>query len=280
MSAAPSHLPSHVEDLSPATAGPFEGAHWYDLADPTHFWMRWRLSEARRILQTAQVPTNSALLVLDVGGGVGVARAQLETVTAWRVDLAELDTGALTRSRAGRGRTLHYDILEQSPSLQGHYDVVVLFDVLEHIHDTEPFLRALAGHLKPGGHLLINVPALPRGHSRYDDAVGHIRRYSKASLCAELPPGMDVVDVRYWGMGLIPLLFARKAWLDTAGRRLTRDETLQAGFRSPGPIGSGLLDHLMRREQRQRRGVPIGTSLMLCATTSCGPSAPAMSRNG
>ena len=49
---------------------------------------------------------------------------------------------------------------------------------------------------------------------------------------------IEVVDLRYWGMGLLPLLFARKAWLQTVARNQSRDETLRRGFQAPGPIGS------------------------------------------
>ena len=71
--------------------------------------------------------------------------------------------------------------------------------------------------------------------------------------------------MRYWGMGLVPMLFARKAWLGTVGRNQSRDHTLQSGFRSPGPVGSGLVSLLMRSEQRILDPSPLGTSLLLGA---------------
>ncbi len=114
--------------------------------------------------------------------------------STWTVDLGELDATALRHSRPGRGRTLHYDVTERRAELAGAYDVIVLFDVLEHIEHTAPFIDALLWHLKAGGHLLINVPALPRAQSRYDEAAGHVRRYTRATLPAELPGDMDVLE--------------------------------------------------------------------------------------
>ncbi len=257
-------MPPHVEVLSPQVVLPFEGAHWYDLADEQHPWMRWRAAEALDVLRRCGVPLERSLRALDVGGGIGTARGQLEAATAWTVDLGELDATALRQSRPGRGRTLHYDVTERRAELAGAYDVIVLFDVLEHIEHTAPFIDALLWHLKAGGHLLINVPALPRAQSRYDEAAGHVRRYTRATLPAELPGDMDVLELRYWGMGLLPALFARKAWLETAGRRLDREAVLRRGFAAPGPIGSGLLRALMAAERRAP-GAPAGTSLLLCA---------------
>ena len=75
---------------------------------------------------------------------------------------------------------------------------------------------------------------------------------------------MDVLALRYWGLGLLPALFARKAWLDTIGRKLDREEVLRRGFAAPGPIGSGLLRALMTAERRAP-GAPAGSSVLLLA---------------
>ena len=78
---------------------------------------------------------------------------------------------------------------------------------------------------------------------------------------------VEVLDIHYWGLGMVPLLYARKAWLETVGRNQSREETLRRGFQAPGPIGSGLLSLLMKAEQSTGAGanVPLGTSLLLAA---------------
>ena len=258
-------MPAHVEVLSPQTVQLFDGASWYGMADADHFWMRWRLAEALRMLDAAGLSPQEPLRALEVGGGVGVLRCQLEAATAWTVDLGELDTTALAHSAAGRGRTLHYDILERRPELHEAYDAIVLFDVLEHIENTAPFVDALFWHLRPGGLLFVNVPALSSGYSRYDEVIGHVRRYSKETLRAELPDGVSVVGLRHWGMGLVPLLFARKGWLATGGRNSTSEATVRAGFKSPNRLASRAIDLLMSAELRTLDPAPVGTSLMMLA---------------
>jgi 2-polyprenyl-3-methyl-5-hydroxy-6-metoxy-1,4-benzoquinol methylase len=85
--------------------------------------------------------------------------------------------------------------------------LVVLFDVLEHIADTQSFLTALLAHLKPQGWVLINVPALQSLYSHYDEIVGHFRRYNRQTLVAEFrQKPLELADIRYWGMSLVPVL--------------------------------------------------------------------------
>src|SRR6185295_12158294 len=97
-----------------------------------------------------------------------------------------------------------------------------------------------------GGHLLINVPALQGLFSAYDIAAGHVRRYDRRSLAAEFA-GHDfrVLDVRYWGLSLVPLLFLRKLVL--RGSR-PAEETIRSGFRPPGRLTNAVLQSLMHVE--------------------------------
>jgi 2-polyprenyl-3-methyl-5-hydroxy-6-metoxy-1,4-benzoquinol methylase len=257
------HLRAHVEVLSPGVELGFDGGHWYDVSGPDHFWMQWRLAAACRAVADAGVPLDAPLRVLEVGGGVGTLRAQLEAATAWTVDTTELDPVALTHVRPGRGRTLHYDVMDRRAELHHAYEALVLFDVLEHIGEPAPFLDALLWHLRPGGWLLVNVPALPSAHSRYDDAVGHFRRYSAASLRAELAAtGVEVGTVRAWGLSLVPALYVRKVVLALAGERWATDDVVQRGFAPPNRSANRALAALGRAERALCGAPRVGTSLL------------------
>ena len=262
----PDGLGAHVEVLSPGVSVGFDGGRWYDVSGPDHFWTRWRLAVARDVVAAAGVALDAPMRVLEVGGGIGTLRAQLEEVTAWTVDTTELDPFALAHVPPGRGRTLHYDVADRRPEFDHAYDAVVLFDVLEHVHDPAPFLEALAWHLRPGGWLMVNVPALPSAHSRYDDAVGHIRRYSPAGLRAELAvTGTELLALRAWGLTLVPALYLRKAALALAGDRCSTDAIVQRGFAPPGRWanrGFAALGHL---ERALPGSSPLGSSLLAVA---------------
>jgi SAM-dependent methyltransferase len=65
---------------------------------------------------------------------------------------------------------------------EGTFDTAIMVDVLEHIEDDEATLRTLFRLLKPGGKLLIFVPALPVLYGAVDAHIGHFRRYTRGSL--------------------------------------------------------------------------------------------------
>ena len=80
------------------------------------------------------------------------------------------------------------------------YDGLFLLDVLEHVHNPAAFLDISLTHLKLGGFFLINVPTPGWLIGRYDQALGHHKRYQLDELIAELPcNGISISEVGYWG---------------------------------------------------------------------------------
>jgi SAM-dependent methyltransferase len=236
-------------------------AEWYELADARHFWLEWRLAALLRQLVRVGLRRDRRLRVLDIGGGTGVVRQQLEACSEWTIDVTDLHPSALRNTRPGRGRNLCYDVREARPQFLDAYDAVILFDVLEHIEPTLPFLAAAARHLRPGGHMLVNVPALGWLFSAYDRAAGHLRRYDRASLCAETTgTGLVVVDLAYWGLLMVPLLLARRLALSGSA---SPSEIIRRGFSPPGRLAHGLLRSLMRVELSSWPRPPLGTSLLM-----------------
>ncbi len=77
------------------------------------------------------------------------------------------------------------------------YDTLLYIDVLEHIEDDAAEMARAAGHLKPGGHLVVLSPAHQWLYTPFDRAIGHFRRYTKASLRAAAPPGVVPVRLDY-----------------------------------------------------------------------------------
>src|SRR5262245_36632129 len=103
-----------IEQLSVAPESGFPG-DWYDLNSAEHFWFRWRIEAALRQFRQCGLPLDAPLRVLDVGGGKGVLRDQVEARTAWTVDLVELNRAALESAAPGRGRHLYYDVRDERP---------------------------------------------------------------------------------------------------------------------------------------------------------------------
>lgn len=78
------------------------------------------------------------------------------------------------------------------------FDSVLCVNVLEHIKDHRTALANLAAALRPGGHLLLLVPAFGFLYNDLDRLAGHVRRYTKTSLVAALPDGVDLVEAGYF----------------------------------------------------------------------------------
>lgn len=253
---------NQIEIISPLQSHAFLES-WYDLSDESHFWFKWRFAALLRQFHDLNFPLREKLKVLDVGCGTGVLRSQLEAATAWTVDATDLDYNALRRMKPGRGRTLYYDIFGENPKLKESYDAVLLFDVLEHIEQTQPFVKALLSHLKVGGFLLVNVPALQFLHSRYDDIAGHVRRYDLETLQDELRGfNMAIIDVRYWGLANVPLLLLRKLWLSLSPDR-KNEEIIQQGFDPPSPWVNKLLLRIMKSELKLTSRPSLGSSVLM-----------------
>ncbi len=256
---------SSVERISDSPPASFT-AEWYDLAAADHFWFQWRFRVLHELICNAGLPTNEPLAVFDVGGGHGVLRAQIERATAWSVDIADLNPAGLERCGPGRGRLLYYDITEQRSPFTGSYDVALLMDVIEHIEDPIPFLRAVLNHLKPGGVLLVNVPALRICMSDYDVAAGHFRRYRINDLTRELrSAGATIIDARYWGLSMVPLLLLRKAVLALGRGRVN---IIQTGFHPPSHAAHQVLRGIMAVESKFLRRPVLGTSVLAAARKS------------
>jgi SAM-dependent methyltransferase len=247
-----------IEFLSPVAETLFPN-DWYSYADASHFWMQWRLAVTLQLCGRVGIPQGHPLLALDIGGGAGQFRNQLENRTSWRVDLTDLNLPALRMAEPARGRTMYYDVTRMQQPLTGSYDVCFLYDVIEHLNEPRALLVAGMAHLRPGGHLFVNVPALQALFSAYDTAAGHLRRYSRGALAAELAglPG-ELAAIRYWGLGLVPVIALRSL---VVGQR-PEENTIRKGFEPPNQAAHRALKALMWAELRLARNPPLGTSVM------------------
>ena len=162
----PSHYaPSHDDVLA-------------GLADAVNY-NRWLFERARPYLGGH---------VLDAGAGIGTfsaLAAEVAEVTALEPDPVFADA---LRSRFGDRVTVVEADVEtlETADLADRFDAIICFNVLEHVADDVAALARFRSVLRPGGRLLLLVPAHPVLGSRFDRAVGHVRRYTKPRLAAAL----------------------------------------------------------------------------------------------
>src|SRR5947209_14072283 len=146
--------------------------------DEHHWWYRGRRKIVRAELDRLPLPAGAR--VLDAGCGSGRTLEELQPYG--EVFGVELDPEAagVARSR-GRGE-VHIGRLEEMPWEAATFDLITCLDVLEHTPDDRTTLRELRRVSKPGGWLLITVPAYQALWSLHDEANHHFRRYNRRML--------------------------------------------------------------------------------------------------
>lgn len=173
--------------------------------DAEHWWFAARRDVVASLIRRCVRPPAGARL-LEVGCGTGGNLSMLGQFG--RLDAVELDDGAraLAAERSGiavRPGGLPDDL---PPECDG-YDMVVLLDVLEHVHADQHALAALRRRLRPGGKLVLTVPAYPWLWSRHDETHHHHRRYTAGVLGDRLAAaGYRVVTMSYFNTLLFPLI--------------------------------------------------------------------------
>ena len=255
-------LPDNIQIISSLNGFSFIKT-WYDLSNESHFWMQWRVVAFQNQASAVNIPLKEKLKGIEVGCGHGVLRRQIKQITNWSIDGAELDFDALKRNPAGEDKLYLYDITEKNKNFAGKYDFLFIYDVLEHNKDIQPFLNACAFHMKKNGFLFVNVPACQFLHSAYDTAQGHYKRYTKKVLFKELMDnGFKILDIRYWGFFLTPLLVIRKC---ITSEKQSPESIITKGFNPPSPQINSLLKGLMKFETTLFKKPPVGTSVMAIA---------------
>lgn len=147
----------------------------------------------RYLLSLIRGEMRQGLRVLDIGAGIGTFAKALRDV-GHNVLCFEPDPRQADHLRSS-GLPVVKGLEELQPST---FDFIYSLNVLEHIEDDLNTLRRWFHLLKPGGRMLVYVPAFQLLYSSMDRKVGHFRRYTKNGLMAKLrAAGFKVVSARY-----------------------------------------------------------------------------------
>jgi SAM-dependent methyltransferase len=155
--------------------------------------------------------------VIEYGAGAGTVSAQLAGLAA-RLTLVEPSSNLVGILRRRFEAQPLVEVIDAS--LESHVvtlqdnsvDAIVMVNVLEHIEDDRDAARHLVRALKPGGKLLIFVPAMQVLMSRLDEIHGHFRRYHRAELIEKVEAaGARVLKCRYFDLiGFLPWLLLNR----------------------------------------------------------------------
>ncbi len=231
-----------------------EGRHW---------WFLGRRRLFLRLLEQ-QIPLRDRPVeLLDFGCGTGAFLEHLERFGTVRAVDADPSAVAFCHAR-GRSEVQLAPPGAPLPFPDGAFDAVTTLDVIEHIDDDVAALAELRRVLRPGGRLLVAVPAFTFLWGVQDEVSHHRRRYTAGSLRAALAAAGFAVDrTSYFNTILFPPIAAVRV-----GRRLLRRPgSRQSDFEvGPAALNRGL-GAVFGAEAGivARRDLPFGVSLLALA---------------
>ena len=127
------------------------------------------------------------------------------------VDAMEMDVGACEYAEKTTGFHVKVGSLPANVPFNTKYDLICMFDVLEHVEDAAGALARLASMLEPGGKIVVSVPAYMWLWSDHDVVLHHFRRYSRPRLRADLTAaGLRVQKLSYFNTALVPAAAAAR----------------------------------------------------------------------
>lgn len=186
---------------------------------------------------------------LDAGAGTGSYAASLDQPTVW-FDTGPVDPGGVRAST------------DAVPFATSSIGTVLVRDVLEHVDDRRA-LSEVHRVLRPGGHLLVTVPAWPSLWGPRDVSAGHLRRYRRRGLRRVVErAGFEMLDLRGYQFLLLPAIIASRMVARVVGdEQPEREEHI------------GRLNPLMTRVNVAEAGLarrsfptpPTGSSLVVVA---------------
>lgn len=234
-----------------------------------HFWFRAR----NRVIATVVSRVTSRLApgyrVLEVGCGTGSVLHVLES-TCTRGSVLAMDLlpeGLRYAHRRTRCPLVQGDI-HRAP-FRVSFDVIGAFDVIEHLSDDARPLADMRSLLKPGGALVVTVPAAPSLWSYFDDAAGHFRRYTRSSLvCALEGAGLEVEYATPFMTAIFPLVWLGRRLAALSSRERARAHDLTEAELRITPLVNEVLARVLSQEARlieRGRVLPVGTSLLAIA---------------
>ncbi|PIS03194.1 MAG: hypothetical protein COT85_04005 [Chlamydiae bacterium CG10_big_fil_rev_8_21_14_0_10_42_34] len=252
----------HVYQLPSDLSSRYEASHFENIEkiESSHFWFSARREKICAAFNKF-IPKGAS--VLEVGGGTGYVARRLQEL-GYDITVGDMHLeGLLYAQKKGVRKLCQFDLL--NPPFQKQFDVVCLFDVLEHIQDDALALEAIQTMLKSRGKVVMTVPAHKWLWSRDDVIAGHYRRYEHKKLSQLLiKSGFRIVTMQYFFKSILPLLFIRRWMRRDSKKGLSQGEKIDFSLHRSM---NWILSQLMRLEMSFDWALPniAGGSLFVIA---------------
>lgn len=169
-----------------------------------HWWFAGRRKILASFISTLPLPADAQILEAGCGSGGNLPMlSRFGKVSAFEYD----DTARAVAVRRNAGEVRQGSLPDGIPFAGKQFDVICLLDVLEHLEQDKGSLQALYSRLKPGGRLLLTVPAYMFLWSIHDVLHHHHRRYTCRQLSSLVRgAGFSVRRCSYFNFWLFPLI--------------------------------------------------------------------------
>jgi len=232
-------------------------------AEREHFWFRGLRRFVAPLL--ARAATGKHVKILDCGCGTGANLTMLARVG--RSSGVDREWTGVRRAKEA-GRSVSQATVAQLPFVNGHFDLTTSFDVLYCLkpEDERAAVAEMFRVLRPGGHVIINVAAMPVLRGNHSVLAHERRRYTARTLRILVETAGFVVDrVTYTNATILPVLLPLRVAHRWCG--LAAEADAEREIKTPIRPVNWLLDRLLALESQMLRVVdlPCGSSLLLLA---------------
>lgn len=202
---------------------------------------------------------------LDIGCGLGLNAKILQTKAKDVIGIESSRQAIDAATKLNPGLKIYKGVFPNVP-LEGVFDIITMFDVLEHCDNDVAVLEKIKTVLAPNGTLALTVPAFQWLWTEHDTIVQHKRRYTKKELVKKLEnAGFTIQRATYFNTLLFPAIVLLRTMRKIFGLKQTASD-----YTLPNPILNALFKAMFKCEKYLLRycDLPIGISILCIATTS------------
>ncbi len=252
--------------------GGYDASVYDELArvEHRHFWFRGRNVLIYGLVKKLSSRLKPGFRVLEVGCGTGYVLSELRRACPGGlvVGMERYYGGLSYAQKRSAGPLVQADA--RSLPFNKKFDLIGMFDVLEHIPEEGETLRSLGEMLAPDGKLILTVPAHQFLWSHFDEASHHCRRYSPAQIRSALAQAGFTVDFLSQFMAcIVPLVWVSRKIGSLRGTSTPEQARMLAlkEFRLVPGVNAMLTSLLSLEASWVARGhrLPFGTSLIVVA---------------
>ena len=239
-------------------------------AEEAHWWFQGRRQILASIIAQLNLPQTAR--ILELGSGTG---GNFEMLSRFG-QLTAIEMNGMARALSVRKSwgtvQVHAGFLPDGlPDLPQNFDLICLFDVLEHVEEDEKTLSTIRRLLAPQGVVVITVPAFAKLWGPHDEQLHHKRRYERAELTAKLRrTGFEITKLSYSNMFLFPAALGLRLF-DRFRRIFVKTRKASGAGMLPYPLNRGFAAIFgAERFLLSRMNLPVGLSLLAIAQAAPG----------